>query len=100
MVIVTSKIESGKELKNPNLDPEKKYCHLTISDNGIGFEPEFNEQIFGLFQRLHGKTEYPGTGIGLAICKKIIENHDGFIQAHGELGKGATFEVYIPHNEH
>ena len=99
-IIVTSRIESGKELNNRNLDPEKEYCHITVADNGIGFEQEFNEQIFGLFQRLHGKTEYPGTGIGLAICKKIIENHDGYIEAIGELGKGATFEVYIPHNAH
>ncbi|HUR31583.1 MAG TPA: ATP-binding protein, partial [Saprospiraceae bacterium] len=67
------------------------------SDNGIGFDPKFNEQIFGLFQRLHGKSEYPGTGIGLSICKKIIENHDGVITAHGNPGKGATFQIYIPH---
>lgn len=73
-----------------------KYHHFAITDNGIGFKPEFNEQIFGLFQRLHGKNEYSGTGIGLAICKKIIENHNGIIKANGEPGKGATFNIYLP----
>lgn len=95
-ITVESTIKTGKELNFERLNPEWEYCHIIISDNGIGFEPEFNEQIFGLFQRLHGKTEYPGTGIGLAICKKIIENHEGYITAHGELGKGATFNIYIP----
>jgi light-regulated signal transduction histidine kinase (bacteriophytochrome) len=70
-----------------------------INDNGIGFEPQFSEQIFGLFQRLHGKDEYPGTGIGLSICKKIIENHDGFITACGKKGSGATFNIYVPTEE-
>jgi len=73
-----------------------KYHHYIISDNGIGFEPEYNEQVFGLFQRLHGHNEYSGTGIGLAICKKIAENHNGIITASGQVNKGATFDIYIP----
>ena len=73
-----------------------RYCHISISDNGIGFEQHFNEKIFELFQRLHGRMEYDGTGIGLAIVKKIIDNHNGIITANSELNKGATFDIYIP----
>ncbi|MEP6682904.1 MAG: PAS domain-containing protein, partial [Parafilimonas sp.] len=73
-----------------------KYHHYIITDNGIGFEPQYNEQIFGLFQRLHGRNEFEGTGIGLSICKKIVENHNGIITANGNINKGATFEIYIP----
>lgn len=75
---------------------KKAYCKITISDNGIGFEQEYADSIFKLFQRLHGRNEYSGTGIGLAICKKIVENHNGTITAHGEPGKGATFTILIP----
>ncbi len=95
-IVVESKPGKGKDFSHKSLHPEKEYCHVRVSDNGIGFAPEFSEQIFGLFQRLHGKNEYPGTGIGLAICKKIVENHHGFISATGEIGKGATFDIYIP----
>jgi len=70
--------------------------HIVFRDNGIGFEQRFAEQIFQLFQRLHGKDEYGGTGIGLAIVKKIIENHNGIIFANSEIGKGARFDMYIP----
>ena len=79
-----------------NLTPQKEYCHITITDNGIGFEKEFAKKIFEVFQRLHGKEEYAGTGIGLAIVKKIVENHNGIITATSELKKGTTFDIYIP----
>ena len=82
------------ELTNGNI--YERYYRITISDNGIGFDPRYDDKIFDLFQRLHSKNKYSGTGIGLAICKKIIENHDGFITAHGEPDKGATFIVYLP----
>jgi signal transduction histidine kinase len=72
------------------------YCHISISDNGIGFEQQYSEKIFEVFQRLHGRSEYQGTGIGLAIVKKIVENHNGIITAKGEQDKGATFDIYIP----
>ena len=75
---------------------EKKYCHINVTDNGIGFEPHFSERIFGVFQKLHSKEVYAGTGIGLAIVKKIVENHKGLITATGELNKGASFDIYIP----
>jgi signal transduction histidine kinase len=86
--------QNSVELNNGN--GFKKYHRITISDNGIGFDSRYDEKIFDLFQRLHSKHKYSGTGIGLAICKKIIENHDGFITAHGEPDKGATFIVYLP----
>lgn len=79
-----------------NLPIQKEYCHITITDNGIGFEKEYSEKIFEVFQRLHGKEKYTGTGIGLAIVKKIVDNHNGIITATSELNKGAKFEIYIP----
>jgi signal transduction histidine kinase len=95
-ITIKSSIEKGHKLNVEELSPEKKYCHITVGDNGIGFEPRFNERIFGVFQKLHSKELYEGTGIGLAIVKKIVENHKGIITATSELNKGATFDIYIP----
>ena len=86
-------MEAGK------LAPLTRYCHISISDNGIGFESEYKEQIFEVFRRLHVDEIYPGTGIGLAIVKRIVETHKGIIVATGELDKGATFDIYIPYFE-
>ncbi len=72
------------------------YDKITVLDNGIGFSSENSEKIFEVFQRLHQRTEYSGTGIGLAICKKIVENHHGYIYATGDLGKGSAFIIYLP----
>jgi PAS domain S-box-containing protein len=94
-ISIVSKIMDGR-LYPAMLAQDKVYCYLSFSDNGIGFEPEYRERIFEVFQRLHGRDEYVGTGIGLAIVKKIVENHQGIILANGELNKGATFEIYIP----
>ncbi len=74
---------------------KEKYCKITFEDNGIGFEQEYAEKIFILFNRLHNKNEYAGTGIGLAICKKIVENHRGYIFAEGKPNKGAIFTIYL-----
>lgn len=73
-----------------------EYFKLQFIDNGIGFENQYAERIFELFNRLHGRLEYEGTGIGLAICKKIVENHHGFIYADAQPGKGAKFTVFLP----
>ncbi|MDR7211624.1 PAS domain S-box protein [Flavobacterium piscis] len=93
---IQCKITKGKSLNHNRLSKETDYCHIKISDNGIGFSPEYNTKIFEVFQRLHGKNEFQGTGIGLAIVKKIVENHNGIITANGEVNKGAAFDIYIP----
>jgi PAS domain S-box-containing protein len=95
-VTISCKIASGKDFKHSKLKPELQYCNIKVSDNGIGFDQQYGERIFEVFQRLHGRDKYLGTGIGLAIVKKIVENHDGFITASGELNKGATFDIYFP----
>jgi PAS domain S-box-containing protein len=93
---ITSKTSSGKNYENQGAVAGKNYNILSVSDNGIGFDQQYSQKIFELFQRLHNKNEYSGTGIGLAICKKIIQNHNGFITATGEPGKGATFHIFTP----
>lgn len=74
----------------------KEFWKISVADNGIGFDPAYKQKIFDLFHRLHGKTEYEGTGIGLAICRKIAAMHNGFITADASVGKGAVFSVFIP----
>jgi len=94
-VNISSKLIDGKQLTFANSEKNKNYYKISISDNGIGFDEKYTEKIFEIFQRLHGKNEYGGTGIGLSICKKIIENHQGFITAHSVPNEGATFEFYL-----
>ena len=77
-------------------DSDNKYCRIYIEDNGIGFDQKYAEQIFGMFKRLHRSTEFEGTGIGLALCKKIVEEHNGFISALSKINEGSTFIVTLP----
>jgi light-regulated signal transduction histidine kinase (bacteriophytochrome) len=79
-------------------DGDSRYCRILIEDNGIGFDQKYAEQIFDMFRRLHPSAEYEGTGIGLALCKKIVEKHKGFISARGKPGEGAIFIVSLPLN--
>ena len=85
-------------IKNNNLNflKGKDYCHITVSDNGIGFDLQYKERIFEIFQRLSTNKLYEGSGMGLAIVKKIVENHNGIITATSEINKGATFDIYLP----
>lgn len=86
----------GHLIRNIANDSSVTYHYIRFSDNGIGFEQEYAEQIFKLFTRLHHRKDYSGTGIGLALCKKIVENHDGFIRATSHKGSGSTFHIYLP----
>lgn len=82
-----------------NGNKSNRYCRIIIKDNGIGFDQEYSELIFGMFKRLHGKNQYDGTGIGLAICKKIAEEHNGYISAISKVNEGSTFIVALPMHE-
>ena len=94
---ISSQLLKGKEI---NIVKENRwdetFCRICIEDNGIGFDPDYAERIFLIFQRLHGISEYSGTGIGLAICKKIVDSHQGYIMAYGYPGKGAAFVIILP----
>jgi hypothetical protein len=96
VIVVNTKILQSTELPGLPTGPYSKYYIISISDNGIGFEQKYAGQIFTLFYRLHNKSEYSGTGVGLAICKLIVENHKGFIMAEGIPNKGTTIVFYLP----
>ena len=84
--------------KNSPAAPQKdaRYCRITVKDNGIGFDEQYADQIFSIFQRLHATETFAGTGIGLAIAKKIVETHKGSISATSEPGIGSSFHITLP----
>jgi len=95
-VIISSKVFDGEEQTIPACMPGDKVCRISVRDNGIGFDEKYAERIFTVFQRLHSRSEYEGTGIGLAVCRKIMERHGGTIVARSSEGEGATFIVTLP----
>lgn len=94
--ISTEILPQGNIPNIPHLKPNTHYLKLKFKDNGIGFEQQYAEKIFTIFHRLNGRKSYSGTGIGLALCKKIVENHKGFIFAESALDQGASFTIYLP----
>jgi len=93
---ITCEKRPGSQLEAKEADPSQSYYVIEVKDNGIGFDPSKAEKIFGMFQRLHSKQEYSGTGIGLALCRKVAMNHNGFIHALSEPGKGSDFILALP----
>ena len=96
VITIKSEIVARTKFSKDLALPAGNICHISIQDNGIGFEPQYNDRIFEVFQRLNDYEDFKGTGIGLAICKRIVENHHGLITATGRPGKGATFDIYLP----
>lgn len=98
VITITSEITEANEAAGfvNNID---KYCKIRVSDNGIGFDEQYIHKIFTIFQRLNSKEEYDGTGIGLAIAKKITDKHNGFITATGKENEGATFTIILPQKQ-
>jgi signal transduction histidine kinase len=80
-------------------DENEQFCKIYLEDNGIGFDEAYLDKIFLIFQRLHGKGSYEGTGVGLAICKKVTDLHNGFITANSRPGEGTTFIIILPINQ-
>ena len=89
-------VDEAEKATLPKLLPDHPYIRLEVIDNGIGFDEIYLDRIFQMFQRLHGRSEFSGSGIGLALCKKVVQNHHGYITAQSQPGKGATFIVYLP----
>ena len=95
-ILIRADEVTADQIKGYTGDMTKRFHHISVADNGIGFDETYSNRIFEVFQRLHGQSEYSGTGIGLSICKRILDNHNGFIQAEGKPNEGATFHIYIP----
>ena len=96
LVEIKSEILKGEALDNERLEQNKDYCRITLKDNGIGFDQQYADKIFELFQRLHTRNEYQGTGIGLAVCKKIVDKHNGEIIVSSKQNEGTTFAIILP----
>jgi signal transduction histidine kinase len=95
---INARVVTGSDIELNLTDEQRSniFYLIEITDNGIGFDQKYAEQIFKMFQRLHSKNEYCGSGVGLSIARKVVENHRGYITAKSEIGKGAQFKVYLP----
>ncbi len=96
VINITCKVVPGELITGFGLKKIAHYYCINFTDNGIGFDQQYANKIFEIFQRLHGKDQYTGTGIGLTICKKVIQNHNGYITASGTPGEGSSFNVFFP----
>ena len=96
LIQLAGHLATHDELRHSSLDPRVRHCKIAVTDNGIGFQQEQADRIFSTFTRLHPKDRYEGTGLGLALCKKIVERHNGVIYAKSSEGQGATFVVLLP----
>lgn len=94
--LITISYDNVNQLNGKSKELKDKYCKILIQDNGIGFDQKYAEEIFGMFKRLHHNTEFQGTGIGLALCKKIVEQHRGYISARSKVNEGSTFIISLP----
>ena len=93
---VHGSVVNGTDYPELNLNEDRQYSRILISDNGIGFDQKYENKVFEIFQRLHSDEEYQGTGIGLAIVKRIVTTHSGQIRVESSLGNGAVFDIFIP----
>jgi signal transduction histidine kinase len=93
---IRAELIKGQFAGTPEEDPYAEQCRITVKDNGIGFEEKYLDKIFAVFQRLHGRGEYEGTGVGLAVCRRITDRHGGTITARSQLGHGAEFIITLP----
>lgn len=98
LITINGQIMQGNQLRElvAVSDYHKLFACVEVKDNGIGFDPRYTERIFQVFQRLHGRSEYQGTGVGLAIVQKVVENHQGYLAAEGKPNEGATFRIVLP----
>ena len=95
-ISISSQEITDKEVLDNKIINKEDYYKIVVTDNGIGFDQEYAEKIFLLFKRLEVDPKYSGTGIGLAICSRIVDNHKGFIKAEGEINVGCKFSVFFP----
>ena len=98
-IVIKAAILTGEQIADMRSKIGQKFWQISFEDNGIGFEQDNENKVFELFQRLHGKSEYEGTGIGLTICRKVVQNHNGFITVKSEPNNGTIFKIYLPINE-
>ncbi len=96
MVKIEGKLTPGRQHRHARQAGAEERCQILVEDNGIGFEEKYRERIFDVFERLHPRDVFEGTGLGLALCRKIVERHGGQITARSTLGQGSVFEVVLP----